>query len=373
MKKILFLNSLYNPNIGGVENSIKELSAIYIKMGYEVSLICSDRNYVDNQILEDNEIVDGINVFRYKYPYGFFGFFVQFYNILKLILIKKDTYDLIISRGYVLTFLAALVYGLKVVYIVPAVIYYQNEKSKKKILDCIIQYLSFLFSKKNYVFTEKVANQVDKQLFGMKKSEIINVGINVSRFYDKRNMKNSLLEELKIPKDKKVVLCLGRFSEVKNFNMALQAISFLDESFILLLVGEGPELDAYKKYVEKNNLHKRVLIYGATNKPENFYAISDIFLMLSRYEAFGQVLLEATAARNKIVALDCIESKTSVKDIFGNSSFVKYCKKYDPYELSLCISYIYEKQVNVRDYEKVLSNYSWDNMAIRLLHNHKDY
>lgn len=373
MKKILFLNSLYNPNIGGVENSIKELSAIYIKMGYEVSLICSDRNYVNDKDLANEETIDGLNIFRYKYPRSLFGFFIQFYNILKLMLCKKNHYDLIISRGHILTFLAALVYGRKVAYIVPAVIYYQNENSVKKILDCFIQYLSFIFSKKNYVFTKKVAQQVNKQLLGLKKSEVINVGVNISRFYDKKIMRNSILEELKIPKDKKVVLCLGRFSEVKNFNMALQAISFLDESFILLLVGEGPELETYKKFIEKNNLHKRVLIYGATNKPENFYAISDIFLMLSRYEAFGQVLLEATAARNKIVAFDCIESKTSVKEIFGHSSFVKYCKSYDSYELSLCIKEIYYKQVNVSDFDKIISNYSWCDMAEKLLNDNKDY
>lgn len=367
MKKVLLLNSLYYPNIGGVENSIKEISKILVEKDYSVDLICSNRNYVNSETLKKEEFYQNINIIRYNYPYGFFGFFIQFLNLLMVLIKNRKKYDYIISRDHNLTFFASFVYGFKISYIVPAVVFYQNEGLLKKYLNCLIQFLSFIMAKEIFVFSVKVYEQVKKQNLNLRKISLLRVGVDKYKFKREVEKKEKNCTDLEIPKDKKIILCLGRFSEVKNFDMAIEAMNYLNDEYLLLIVGAGPELIKYKKIITKYKLENKIKICGATKEPEKFYAISNIFLMISRYEAFGQVLLEATAAGNKIVAFDCYESKTSVKEIFGNSSFVEYCKKYESKSLAESIISCSNKKVIYSEYDKILDLYSWEKMVDRVI------
>ncbi|OTG71204.1 hypothetical protein B9T38_10420 [Acinetobacter sp. ANC 4218] len=367
MKKVLLLNSLYYPNIGGVENSIKEISKVLIEEGYSVDLICSDRNYVNTDSLKKEEYFQNINIMRYNYPYGIFGLFFQFINLLIVLIKNRKKYDYIISRDHNLTFFASFIYGFKISYIIPAVVFYQNEGGVKKYLNCVIQLLSFIMAKEIFVFSGKVGEQVKKQILCLRKTSLLRVGVDKFKFKFKAEQREKIYKELDVDKDKKIILCLGRFSEVKNFDMAIDAMNYLSDEYLLLIVGAGPELGKYKKNIVKYKLENKIKIYGATKEPEKFYAISNIFLMISRYEAFGQVLLEATAAGNKIVAFDCSESKTSVKEIFGNSSFVEYCKKYESKSLAESIIFCNDKKVINSDYDKILSSYSWQKMVNQIL------
>ena len=79
-KRAFLLSSLYYPNVGGVENSLRELSRELIGRGYDVFLITSNRDLVNNKILPETDIIDGVSVIRCNYPLSGYGFFVFIKN-----------------------------------------------------------------------------------------------------------------------------------------------------------------------------------------------------------------------------------------------------------------------------------------------------
>lgn len=94
---------------------------------------------------------------------------------------------------------------------------------------------------------------------------------------------------------KKQVLIVARHSEVqKKIYAALQVWKIVEQQMSdwqLVLVGEGPDTERYKKYVCEHHL-ANVTFVGKQN-PEAYYRESSIFMMTSRYEGFGVTLTEA--------------------------------------------------------------------------------
>jgi len=347
MKKVLILNSLYYPNVGGVENSIKEMSNEFIKLGYSVHIVCSNSNFSTTDVLLNDDYLDGAHVQRYDSTKGYLKTFSSCIKLLKKIK-KNGGFDLVISRGYVTSFCCFFAGIKKINYIVPSIILIQD-KSNLAFKFGLIKFFRTLFSgfiqlfsifiSKVYVFSESMDKQIKEVTFGFVSATKVNPGLNTERFTStNRAKRNKLRKSFKVPLDSFTILCLGRFSEVKQFHLALETIKELHTShkdINLVLVGSGSELDNYKNYIKVHSLEKFIQIFQQTKKPENFYQMADCFLMLSRYESFGQVLLEASASSLPVIALkpgpDII---TSVDKIYtGFEPLVKYSNNATPEEI----------------------------------------
>ena len=108
MKKVLLMNVLYKPNIGGIENSISEISKVLISNDYKVDIFCSNRNNEDRSHLGSIYEEGKSNIFRYNYEYGKFSFFKKisaFNSLLKIGAFASGVFTAIFSRF----FLASLI------------------------------------------------------------------------------------------------------------------------------------------------------------------------------------------------------------------------------------------------------------------------
>ena len=103
----------------------------------------------------------------------------------------------------------------------------------------------------------------------------------------------------------KVVLGLGRMSYVKGFDLLLKAWQQVQHTdWELHLVGDGNWRPKLQQMVA--NLHLRnVCFYPATADVELHYRNASLFVLPSRSEAFGNVLLEAMSVGLPVVAFDC--------------------------------------------------------------------
>lgn len=125
--------------------------------------------------------------------------------------------------------------------------------------------------------------------------------IPVYNFIDERVYKrmdaSCLKEEYGIKKEEKVLIHVSNFRAVKRVPDVIKAFALIQEELDakLLLVGDGPEMTAVSKLVEKLNLRKKVLFLGKQDNLEELYSISDLMLLLSEKESFGLVALEAMA------------------------------------------------------------------------------
>src|SRR3546814_9181369 len=73
----------------------------------------------------------------------------------------------------------------------------------------------------------------------------------------------------------------------------------------LALWGEGPERETLERLVHRLGLEGRVHFPGLSERPGSWIESADVFVLSSRYEGWGIVLLEAMAAGLPVVSLDC--------------------------------------------------------------------
>lgn len=316
MKKVLLINVLYKPNVGGVENSISEISKVLLSNGYEVDIFCSNRNNENDSQLKLICKKDKAEIYRYNYEYGKLSFFKNILNSRKALieLTDRNRYSFIISRNYFLTLVAATA-GLKnVKYVPPEVSYYSNKglrarSSLKEFISdnakFLLQFSALILSKDVYVLSESMFNQIRQISLKLITPKIVNPGINLERFsLPSLEESNKLKDFYGITKNKKMLLALGRFSEVKQFDLAISTMVLLPSDYLLILVGSGPERENYQNIINKNNLKDKVLLFNSTTSPESFYKMADVFLMTSKYESFGQTILEACVSGLQIISFN---------------------------------------------------------------------
>lgn len=132
--------------------------------------------------------------------------------------------------------------------------------------------------------------------------------------------------------DSKRFLAVGRFArQHKGFDLLIEAFHLFaqqDSEWKLDIVGEGVEEKMYRELISKYHLEDRVLIHPFTNRIQDYYSQAQVYVLSSRWEGFGLVLVEAMAHGLPIVSSDLPTSK----EIMGD--FGLYYKNGDINELA---------------------------------------
>lgn len=102
------------------------------------------------------------------------------------------------------------------------------------------------------------------------------------------------------------LITLGRLAAQKNHPCLLRALAQLQDSDIhLTILGEGPARQSTEALIAELALADRVTLAGHVSDPVPYLAQSDLFVLSSRYEGFGHVLVEAMAAGLAVISTDC--------------------------------------------------------------------
>lgn len=125
--------------------------------------------------------------------------------------------------------------------------------------------------------------------------------IPIHNFVDVRTFRKVNGEKLKaslgIDPDEKVIIHASNFRPVKRVPDVVRVFSLIEKELPakLILIGDGPEMSAVRHLVDNLGLSGKVLFPGYQDRPEQWYSISDLMLLLSEKESFGLALLEALA------------------------------------------------------------------------------
>ncbi|AWI06386.1 glycosyltransferase family 4 protein [Clostridium drakei] len=182
-----------------------------------------------------------------------------------------------------------------------------NNKFKRRIIDLISE-RNIRYLKRNIVVAKTVEVKNVLKSKGIEKVRVISVGLDLNIIPDIKKNKNELREELKLPRDKKILIFVGRLEEYKN---PLQAIKIMKElnnkstNYYLIMVGTGSMKDIVIKRIDKYNLTSNIKIIDKieNNKIHNYYRASDIFLNFNTREIFGMSILEAMYNKCKVIAV----------------------------------------------------------------------
>lgn len=199
---------------------------------------------------------------------------------------------------------------------------YFNKTSKK-----IVEYLTLFYCDKTItelIVPTKKAWELFKDKYMVDRNvHIVPTGIDNERFKLENNKDFDFINERKKVKflpDDFVIMFVGRIAEEKNIVFLLDNMKAIIKKYPkvkLLIVGDGPDLEKYKKYCNKCKISNNVVFTGKVmweNIPK-YYLMSDIFVTASQSETQGLTVIEAMSASLPVV---CINDDSFINTVIDN-------------------------------------------------------
>ncbi|WP_197425375.1 glycosyltransferase [Halobacterium sp. CBA1126] len=104
-----------------------------------------------------------------------------------------------------------------------------------------------------------------------------------------------------------VIVAAGRLTDEKDPDMLVKAFNKLLEQrdARLILLGEGEDRRRLENKIENYDIISKVSMPGFVKNPFRYMRRADVFALSSKWEGFGNVIVEAMACGTEIVATDC--------------------------------------------------------------------
>jgi glycosyltransferase involved in cell wall biosynthesis len=150
---------------------------------------------------------------------------------------------------------------------------------------------------------------------GFRRADVIPVGVKKSAFFQTGGAAGCGSE----------LLTVGNLIPLKNFELLLdvfRTLSSLRPGARLTIVGTGPERERIASYVERHGLEDKVVLAGRVpnDKMRKYYSKADLFVLLSRVEIFGMVMLEAMACGCPVMSTPTPGAVDIIRD--GKNGFI---------------------------------------------------
>lgn len=286
--KIVFLN--HSISGGGAEKVTMLLSGKMVERGYEVTLMT---NLFKPFAYDFDERVDRRPLFRNKKEWSsHFSLFYMIRNVRKML--KDERPDVIIGvlpLMNLVAVIAAIGTGVKVIV--------SDHTSFDRPLNPHIRFIrSFVY---RFADAVTVLTQVDYDFLG-------------KRLPRKVVMPNPLaypcVEMLDGPR-RKNILAVGRLDvwKVKGFDLLIEAWAQIADRYpewILEIAGDGTEKskNELQEIAKNNHVENRIRFLGFRKDIDTVMRESSIFVLSSRIEGFGMVLIEAMSQGCACISFD---------------------------------------------------------------------
>lgn len=114
-------------------------------------------------------------------------------------------------------------------------------------------------------------------------------------------------EETDIPRNKPIIVSVGRLIFSKGFDVLLNAFQKVRSKIDcrLLILGKGEEKERLEALCNTLNIREDVTFLGFHHNPFKFMKEAQLFCTATRYEGLGNALIEAMALGLPVIATDC--------------------------------------------------------------------
>ncbi|MBP3590398.1 MAG: glycosyltransferase, partial [Muribaculaceae bacterium] len=110
-------------------------------------------------------------------------------------------------------------------------------------------------------------------------------------------------------------VAVGRLDEQKGFDILIKAwesVARIHPDWKLDIYGTGRDKEMLQDMIDKSGLTDKVTLCGVSDDMPKVYASGSIFVLSSRFEGFGLVLLEAMTCGVPCVSFDCPEGPSEI-------------------------------------------------------------
>jgi len=337
--RILQVNKLYWPHIGGVEKVVQQLGEGLAARGHSCSvLVCGSENATE----QHNNVT--IHRVRTSFRLSSAPFSLDFPAAYRRL---AREHDIIIHHYPNPTGeLAELAASVKT----PKLVLYHSDLVRQKLLKPLYDQESHLFLRRarvivctspNYANTSPLLRRFAQRL------QVIPLSVDTS-LYQPAGSIHPVLKALRNA-DTRIVLYVGRFCYYKGLESLIRAAARLPDEVKIVLVGKGEEEHRLVAMTKELRLEKRLLFLPPVTDEElpSLYRGADLFVLpsIARSEAFGLVAIEAMACGIPLVTTE-IGTGTTFHNISGVTGLV--VPPGDPKALAKAVQQIlqYETQRN---------------------------
>jgi len=142
-------------------------------------------------------------------------------------------------------------------------------------------------------------------LYGRVRPPVVTIpnGVDLDRFAPPTaEARSRLRAEYGLDEEHRVALFVGHDLPGKGIRHAVGALVHAPTVMLLVVGGVASTIDSARSVAEAIGVSERVLFVGPRHDIEQFFAMSDMFVLPSGYEAYGLVVLEALASGLPVVA-----------------------------------------------------------------------
>jgi len=295
--RILQICPRYYPDIGGVEEHVKNISERLAKK-HDVTVFTTD----PSRKLPKQETINGVKIRRFKSwaPNEAYYFSRELKKCL-----MEDSYSFDIMHAHSYHAFPALYAAQakdrnKLIFTphfhgkghsflrnwlhVPYKFWGKNIFTRADKIVCVSNYEKGLIVNNFKVDEEKIV--------------VIPNGVNLEEFKGLKRIKKSC----------KTILCVSRLEKYKGIQYLIEVLPLLESDVVLEIVGKGPYKENLVKLAKKLNVTERIKFFQELPRSEllQMYANADVFVLLSKHEAYGLSVAEALCA-----GTPCIVANTS--------------------------------------------------------------
>jgi glycosyltransferase involved in cell wall biosynthesis len=328
-QQIIQVVSYYPPHLGGMENAVEKMAEGFADKGYSVSVYTSDRGYSRKGTTYSKPRVHYLKSIEFAHTPIIFTLFFRLLALPRHSLIHVHVAQAFSPEiVFLISKLKRIQYIAHIWLDVDASgpLGFLLEPYKKLFLKSVLKSAAKIICQ-----TEVQKSQIAcKYALPLESIAVVPNGVAEAYFVGKKTSQNPVPH----------LLFVGRLSAQKNVSLLIEAISHMQTSVFLDIVGEGELRENIEATIQRFNLHN-VHLHGQKKEREliEFYQSADIFVLPSLKEGLSLALLEALAAGLPVVASDLPEMRQILGEcgvLIQNPSATNYAKALDALISNTC-------------------------------------
>lgn len=362
----------YSPALGGVEEYVKQISERLAKRKHQVSVFASDLEEIHSfkRIKNKPDEINGVKIKRgYTIPFRLRDYVIM--PSLPLMMAQEET-DIIHGHCF-MQFPMDVALVLSRIKRVPFVFNpYFTVLGESSFLGTMYKKtLGRLALQADVVITisDFESRLIKKSGFPVKRLEMIYPGVDFGEF---ERVNYNVYKRYGLEKQN-IVLFVGRLDKNKGVDTLVEAAPFIlrdvPETAFFIIGPDFGEAAKLQQLAKENKVSEKIKFAGSLDRPDLISAFKNakVFVLPSRYEAFGIALIEAMAAKLPVVASDC----SAIPYVVNNGRTGLLFPLNDKKRLAECILQLLADQnlrekIGLEGYSDVKEKYNWDKNVDKL-------
>lgn len=289
---------------------------------------------------------------------GSVGFFKKIYNaILRIRIIRKFSHEkkinYVVSQGDF-----ANIYNIISMHKSKKILTVHGDFRQFLVYNFFYSHIYFILIKLLYRFSDVIivaSNGLKDQMYTIVGDCVpIKVINNMFPLDDiKCYAKAPLPSEFSFLESKRFIINVGSFCPQKGQDDLIEIFASLTDrhpELYLVLMGRGEMKESLKLIVSRYSLSGQVIWVDFNNNPFCFMSRAEVFVLTSRFEGFGNVLVESMACGTPTVAFDC---PSGPSEVLENGKWGILIKNRDKVKMKEAISILLDDAVLRKKYSEL--------------------